>query len=89
VDTRDLLATEPPPTGNGEEQTKVGVRLFGPIEVEHAGRGVGPRQLGGRKAKQLLEILLLARGRDTGADSRRLRVSLVPTTCSRVRLRCS
>ena len=41
------------------------IRMFGSIEIvdpEH-GRVLGPRDLGGRKPRQLLEILLLERGR--------------------------
>jgi hypothetical protein len=39
-----------------------GARLFGPIEVAAGGRRLGPRDLGGPKAKQVLELLLVARG---------------------------
>jgi DNA-binding SARP family transcriptional activator len=38
------------------------VRLFGPLRVDIAGRTLGPRDFGGVKPKQLLEILLLSRG---------------------------
>jgi DNA-binding SARP family transcriptional activator len=36
-------------------------RLFGPIEVAAGGRRLGLRDLGGPKAKQVLELLLVAR----------------------------
>jgi DNA-binding SARP family transcriptional activator/pimeloyl-ACP methyl ester carboxylesterase len=39
----------------------VRVRLFGPLELDVAGTPLGPRDLGGVKPKQLLEILLLER----------------------------
>jgi DNA-binding SARP family transcriptional activator len=38
------------------------VRLFGPLVVEDAGRSLGPRDLGGARPKQVLQILLAARG---------------------------
>jgi len=38
------------------------IRLFGPIEVTQGQRHLGPGDLGGTKAKQVLEMLLLARG---------------------------
>ena len=38
------------------------VRLFGPIELTKGQHRLGPRDLGGTKAKQVLELLLLARG---------------------------
>jgi len=41
----------------------VGVRMFGPLEVRVGGSRFGPRDLGGVKPKQLLEVLLLERGR--------------------------
>ncbi len=39
------------------------VRLFGPLEIEIDGRTLGPRDFGGIKPKQVLEILLVERGR--------------------------
>lgn len=39
-----------------------GVHAFGPLRLELEGRTLGPRDLGGRKPKLLLEILLLADG---------------------------
>jgi DNA-binding SARP family transcriptional activator len=44
------------------------IRLFGPIEVEVQGRRLGPRDLGGVKPKQVLEILLWARGHPVAKD---------------------
>ena len=49
--------------GPAGESTTVEARLFGPIEVAEGGRRLGPRDLGGPKAKQVLELLLMARGR--------------------------
>jgi DNA-binding SARP family transcriptional activator len=40
----------------------VTIRLFGAIAVEHDGRTLGPRDFGGSRPKQVLEILLAARG---------------------------
>ena len=50
------------------ESTTVEARLFGPIEVAEGGRRLGPRDLGGPKAKQVLELLLMARGHDVTKD---------------------
>ncbi|MBV9534577.1 MAG: AAA family ATPase [Solirubrobacterales bacterium] len=38
------------------------IRLFGSIAVAHGGRSLGPRDFGGARPKQVLEILLAARG---------------------------
>ncbi|MBV9004403.1 MAG: AAA family ATPase [Solirubrobacterales bacterium] len=38
------------------------IRLFGSIAVEHGERRLGPRDFGGSRPKQVLEILLAARG---------------------------
>lgn len=46
----------------------MGARLFGPIEVAAGGRRLGPRDLGGPKAKQVLELLLVARGHNVTKD---------------------
>ena len=37
--------------------------MFGPLELRVAGSRLGPRDFGGVKPKQLLEVLLLERGR--------------------------
>lgn len=44
------------------------VRLFGPLTVEADGRVLGPRDLGGARPKQVLEILLAARGHRVSTD---------------------
>jgi DNA-binding SARP family transcriptional activator len=44
------------------------IRLFGPIEVTKGQRRLGPRDLGGTKAKQVLEMLVLARGHIVAKD---------------------
>lgn len=44
------------------------IRLFGPIEVTKGQRRLGPKDLGGTKAKQVLEVLLLARGHIVAKD---------------------
>jgi DNA-binding SARP family transcriptional activator len=46
----------------------VTIRLFGSIAVEHGGRTLGPRDFGGSRPKQVLEILLAARGRPVPVD---------------------
>ena len=44
------------------------IRLFGAIELRDGGRRLGARDFGGVKPKQVLEILLLARGRPVPKD---------------------
>ena len=44
------------------------VRAFGPLRIELDGRTIGPRDVGGRKPKLLLEILLLADGHPVPRD---------------------
>lgn len=44
------------------------VRLFGPLAIEGGTRTLGPRDLGGSRPKQVLEILLAARGRRVAAE---------------------
>jgi DNA-binding SARP family transcriptional activator len=44
------------------------IRLLGPLEIEDGQRRFGPTDLGGRKPKQLLEILLNERGRVVSKD---------------------
>jgi SARP family transcriptional regulator, regulator of embCAB operon len=44
------------------------IRLFGPLTVEVDGRRFGPSDLGGRKPRQILEILLLADGRPVAKE---------------------
>lgn len=43
-------------------QEPLRIRLFGQVAVEHGGRVLGPRDFGGSRPKQVLEILLAARG---------------------------
>jgi DNA-binding SARP family transcriptional activator/tetratricopeptide (TPR) repeat protein len=47
---------------------RVRARLFGSIAIETDGRTLGPRDFGGIKPKQLLEILLVERGRAVSKD---------------------
>jgi DNA-binding SARP family transcriptional activator len=42
--------------------------MFGRLEIAFAGRTLGPRDLGGIKPRQLLEVLLLDRGRPVSTD---------------------
>lgn len=44
------------------------IRLFGPLSIEEGGRSLGPRDLGGSRPKQVLEILLAARGHVVPTD---------------------
>jgi DNA-binding SARP family transcriptional activator len=44
------------------------IRLFGPLAIEDGGRTLGPRDLGGARPKQVLEILLAARGHRVPTD---------------------
>jgi pimeloyl-ACP methyl ester carboxylesterase/DNA-binding SARP family transcriptional activator len=44
------------------------VRMFGPLEVTLARRTLGAREFGGIKPRQLLEVLLLERGRPVPKD---------------------
>ena len=46
----------------------VPVRLFGPISVGRGDASLGPRDFGGVKPKQLIELLLLERGRTVSKD---------------------
>ena len=44
------------------------IRLFGPIAVADGERSLGPGDFGGSRPKQVLEILLAARGRSVPVD---------------------
>jgi len=44
------------------------IRLFGPLTIEDGARVLGPRDLGGVRPKQVLEILLAARGHRVPTD---------------------
>jgi DNA-binding SARP family transcriptional activator len=46
----------------------VTIQLFGPIAISHGDRKLGPRDLGGSRPKQVLEILLAARGASVPVD---------------------
>ena len=52
-------------TGNRE---RLVIRLFGALEIEDGGRRLGPGDLGGGRPKQVLEILLAARGHRVPTD---------------------
>jgi DNA-binding SARP family transcriptional activator len=55
-------------SGTGERRQRPVVRLFGALSVEDGGRVLGPRDLGGARPKQVLEILLAARGHRVPID---------------------
>ena len=44
------------------------IRLFGPLSIEEGPRSLGPRDLGGVRPKQVLQILLSARGHRVPTD---------------------
>ena len=44
------------------------IRLFGPLSIEDGGRNLGASDLGGTRPKQVLEILLAARGHRVPTD---------------------
>src|SRR5260370_26062702 len=44
------------------------IRFFGPLGIEDGARMLGPRDLGGARPKQVLEILLAARGHRVATD---------------------
>lgn len=52
---------------SGESAT-VKAALFGPIELTGSQRRLGPGDLGGTKSKQVLELLLVARGHGVTKD---------------------
>jgi len=54
--------------GPAGSRRRWGRRLFGPIEVAAGERRLGPRDLGGPKATQVLELLLVARGHNVTKD---------------------
>ena len=47
---------------------ELAIRLFGAVEVQVGGRVLGPRDLGGARPKQVLELLVVARGRRVPTD---------------------
>src|SRR5260370_1880280 len=54
--------------GRKENRGSLVIRLFGPLAIEDGGRTLGPRDLGGARPKQVLEILLAARGHRVTTD---------------------
>jgi DNA-binding SARP family transcriptional activator len=50
------------------DSAPVAIRLFGPIAVADGDRRLGPRDFGGSRPKQVLEILLAARGGSVPVD---------------------
>src|SRR5918996_1969102 len=54
--------------GRSEAPPALQVRLFGPLEIKDGARVLGPRDLGGSRPKQVLEILLAARGHRVPTD---------------------
>jgi DNA-binding SARP family transcriptional activator len=52
----------PLPGHGADPREPLVIRLFGPLSVEHGARRLGPRDFGGVRPKQVLEILLAARG---------------------------
>jgi hypothetical protein len=46
----------------GERPERLSIRLFGPLTIVDGQRALGARDLGGSRPKQVLEILLAARG---------------------------
>ncbi len=52
----------------GTRDTAPIIRLFGPLAIEDGERILGPRDLGGARPKQVLEILLAARGHRVPTD---------------------
>ena len=51
-----------------EQRERPAVRLFGPLSIEEGTRSLGPRDLGGVRPKQVMEILLAARGHRVSTD---------------------
>jgi DNA-binding SARP family transcriptional activator len=49
-------------------ERRLAVRLFGPVTIADGARALGPRDLGGARPKQVLEILLTARGHRVPTD---------------------
>ena len=51
-----------------ENRGSLVIRLFGSLAIEDGARTLGPRDLGGARPKQVLEILLAARGHRVATD---------------------
>jgi DNA-binding SARP family transcriptional activator len=54
--------------GKKENRRSLLIRVFGPLAIEGGGRTLGPGDLGGARPKQVLEILLAARGHHVATD---------------------
>jgi DNA-binding SARP family transcriptional activator len=54
--------------GRSEAPPALQIRLFGPLAIADGARVLGPRDLGGSRPKQVLEILLAARGHRVPID---------------------
>ena len=55
-------------SAENESRGSLVVRFFGPLMIEDGDRTIGPRDLGGARPKQVLEILLAARGHQVPTD---------------------
>src|SRR3954464_10585196 len=55
-------------TPQTENREAVAISLFGPLTIREGTRSLGDRDLGGARPKQVLEILLAARGRRVPSD---------------------
>ena len=56
------------PSGDDPGSSRLVIRIFGALEIVDGDRVLGPRDLGGVRPKQLLEILLAARGHRVPID---------------------
>ena len=61
--TTAALTCHVPARDNGLSPSRLAIRFFGALEIEDGLRLLGPRELGGARPKQVLEILVAARGR--------------------------
>lgn len=66
----ELRSPEPLVSENhlNRREGRLAIRLFGALEVEDDARTLGARDLGGARPKQVLEILLAARGHRVSTD---------------------
>lgn len=55
-------------SGDDPGRPRLAIRLFGALEIVDGERVLGPRELGGVRPKQLLEILIAARGHHVPTD---------------------
>ena len=74
--------------GGGESRGRPVIRLFGSLSIDDGERRLGPADLGGVRPKQVLEILLAARGHRVPVDRLAENFAFLPRmlTCCR---RCS